>query len=54
MLTKRMIEDVVEWQLEERSFEEMLSDFDLSPTEVFWELFKLGLIDPELMERLYG
>ena len=53
MLTKRMIEDVVARQLENKTFEEVLEDFDLDPVEVFWTLFKLGHIDQELMERLY-
>lgn len=53
MLTKRMIEDVISRQLEDKSFEEVLADFDLDPVEVFWTLFKLGMIDQELMERIY-
>lgn len=54
MHTKRMIEDVVNRQLEDSTLEEMLEDFDLDPTEVFWILIKLGHIDMELFDNLYG
>lgn len=54
MHTKRMIEDVVNRQLEDTTLEEMLEDFDLTPTEVFWILIKLGHIDMELFDNLYG
>jgi len=54
MHTKRMIEDVVNRQLEDNTLEEMLEDFDLTPTEVFWILIKLGHIDMELFDNLYG
>ena len=53
MLTKRMIEDVISRQLEDRAFEEILADFDMTPEEVFYILFTLGHIDQELMERIY-
>lgn len=53
MLTKRMIEDVITRQLKEKSFEEILEDFDLDPVEVFWMLFKQGFIDQEHLERIY-
>ena len=36
------------------ALEEMLEDFDLDPTEVFWILIKLGHIDMELFDNLYG
>ena len=53
MITKRKIEDVISNQLEDRSFEDILEDFDLTPQEVFWILFKLGHVDLELTENLY-
>jgi len=54
MHTKRMIEDVVNRELEDTTLEEMLEDFDLTPSEVFWILIKLGHIDMELFDKLYG
>lgn len=53
MTTKKVIEDAVSKQLETRSFEEILEDFDLTPEEVFWGLFKQGLVDFDLLEKLY-
>ncbi len=52
-MTKRRVEDVVARALEDKSFEEVLEDFDLTPEEVFWTLYKLGHIDEELFERIY-
>ncbi len=54
MTTKRIIENLVSKQLEDRTFDEVLEDFDLTPEEVFWKLFQLGYIDEELMSRMYG
>ena len=53
MVTKKKIEDVVSRQLETRTFDEILEDFDLTPEEVFWKLFTLGYIDLELLENMY-
>jgi hypothetical protein len=53
MITKRMIENVISRELETRSFDEILEDFDLTPEEVFWKLFTLGYIDIELLENMY-
>jgi len=53
MATKKIIEDAVSRQLEDRSFEEILEDFDLTPQEVFWRLFQSGMIDQELLENMY-
>lgn len=52
-ITKKKIEDTISMQLEERIFEDVLEDFDLTPEEVFWKLFTLGYIDKELFENLY-
>jgi hypothetical protein len=53
MITKRIIETAISRQLEKRTFDEVLEDFDLTPEEVFWKLFQLGWIDQELMENMY-
>jgi uncharacterized protein (DUF433 family) len=53
MITKTLIEDVISRQLEDRTFEEVLEDFDLTPEEVFWVLFTNGLIDQELFGSIY-
>jgi len=53
MMTKRMIEDAISKQLENRTFDEVLEDFDLTPEEVFWKLFQVGYIDQELLENMY-
>lgn len=50
----RTIELVLQEQLEDRTFEDFLEDFDLTPLEVFECLFNNGLIDEELLEDLYG
>lgn len=51
---KRKIEDIVELALEDMSFEELLEQFDISAHEAFYCLFSNGLIDPELLEEMYG
>lgn len=53
MHTKKKIENMITHQLEDRNFEDILEDFDLVPEEVFWMLFKQGLIDIELLNNLY-
>lgn len=53
MITKKKIEDVVSKQMEDRNFEDILEDFDLTPEEVFWKMFQLGYIDQELLENMY-
>lgn len=50
-MNKRQIEDVVSSELEKRTFEELLEDFDLTPEEVFFFLYQSGLIDDEILER---
>lgn len=52
-MTKRIqkiVEDYIARELEYRSFEDILEDFDLEATEVFVILFNLGYIDEELLE----
>lgn len=53
-ILKKMIEDAVELALEEMTLEEFLEQFDISPIEAVECLFSNGLIDQELMERIYG
>jgi hypothetical protein len=53
MITKKIIEDTISRQLQDRDFESILEDFDLTPEDVFWTLFKLGHIDQELFEDMY-
>lgn len=50
---RKKIEDAISIELETRSFEEILEDFDLTPQEVFWRLFQAGIIDQELLENMY-
>lgn len=52
-MTKRIqkiVEDYIARELDYRSFEDVLEDFDLEATEVFVILFNLGYIDEELLE----
>ena len=52
-MNKKSIEDYIGIELEERSFEEILEDYDLSPFEVFWLLYQNGLIDDEILETRF-
>lgn len=52
-MNRKKIEDFVSIQLKEKTFEEILEDFDLSPEEVFWNLYSNGLIDDEILESQY-
>ena len=52
--SKKTIEGAINRALEERHFEDILEDFDLTAEEVFYLLFKQGYIEQELLERLYG
>lgn len=47
---KQRLEQILEWYLEDYSFEEFLEEFDLTPAEVFIHLFNTGLIDEERLE----
>lgn len=49
MLTKRTIEDYVSNELEDKTFDELLEEYDLSPGEVFWLLFTQGQIDEVIL-----
>jgi hypothetical protein len=49
-MTKNDLEDFLALELEERSFEDILADYDLSPSEVFVLLYDNGLIDDEILE----
>ena len=49
-MTNKGLEDFIALALEEKSFEEVLEKFDLSPAEVFVTLYNLGLIDDEILE----
>jgi hypothetical protein len=42
------LRDYISIELQERSFEEILEDFDISAEEAFIILFNDGLIDEEL------
>lgn len=53
MTTKKTIYDAISRKLEEKHFEDILEDFDLTPEEVFYTLFKLGYIDLEILENQY-
>lgn len=53
-MNKIQIEDAISAELQNRPFEEILEDFDLSPTDVFWALYCQGLIDDEILDKLYG
>jgi uncharacterized protein (DUF433 family) len=53
-LNKNQIEDAISTELQNRPFEEILEDFDLTPTDVMWALYCQGLIDDELLDTLYG
>ena len=48
-MKKATIVDIVALWLKERSFEELLEQFDLTPEEVFVELYENGLIDEEIL-----
>lgn len=49
-MKKNEIEDIVSLELEEKTFEDILEDFDLTPQEVMWLLYNQGLIDDEILE----
>jgi len=51
-MTRQQLEDFIETQLEENDFEDVLSQFDLSPSEVFFLLYNYGHIDDSTLEEL--
>ncbi len=52
-MKKKQIEDFVSIQLKEKTFEDLLEDFDLTPEQVFWILYSNGQIDDEVLESQY-
>lgn len=51
-MKKIEIEDFVLDQLNEMTFETLLQEFDLTPEEVFWNLYQNGLIDDEIIDGM--
>lgn len=47
---KDQIANVVSLALQDESFEDFLERFDLTPEEVFLQLYEAGLIDPDRFE----
>lgn len=47
----KRLEQIVEWYLEDYSFENFLEEFDLTPAEVFIHLFNTGMIDEDKLEK---
>lgn len=48
------LEDAIVAELRERSLEEILEDFDITPEAAVWALYSQGLIDDEILDKLYG
>lgn len=48
---RRLLAKVVEYYLEDYTFEEFLEMFDLTPVEVFECAFNSGLVDETLFEN---
>jgi len=44
------IEDVIDYYLEDYSFEDFLEEFNLTPAEVFIAAFNAGLVDEDLLK----
>ena len=53
-MNKTQIEDFLSDELQERPFEEILEDFDITPSDAFIALYNQGLIDDEILDKLYG
>ena len=51
-MNKKQIEDFVEEYLEDDDLEDLLEEFDISPSDAFWELYQNGLIDDDLLSGL--
>jgi uncharacterized protein (DUF433 family) len=45
------IEKVIDYYLEDYTFEEFLENFDLEPVDVFMHLYVTGMIDEEKMKE---
>lgn len=54
MFSKDEVVDFVYLMLESEDFETLLERFDLTPDEVFIQLFYDGLIDEELISEMMG
>lgn len=53
-MKKNDLLDFLALELEERSFEEILEDYDLSPYEVFQMLYQNGMLDDEILEARFN
>jgi len=53
MKTKTDLEDIFSEALEEKSLEDILEDFDVTPLEVLMILYEHGHIDDEILEVNY-
>ena len=51
IMIRSKIEDMFNIELEERSLEEVLEDFDITPVQALMILYSLGHIDEEVLER---
>lgn len=49
---EREMEDIVENYLEDNSFEDLLEQFNITPTELFILAYESGLIDDDILERI--
>lgn len=53
-MKKNEIEDFLALELENRTLEEVLEDYDITPSEIFWLAYNSGLIDDEILEGRYN
>ncbi len=51
--TDRRLEELISDHLEQYTFEEFLEEFDLTPVEVFINLYYSGLIDDVDLQRVF-
>lgn len=49
---KEYIRKILEYHLEDQSFEEFLENFDLEPLDVFIAAFEAGLVDEDELTSL--
>lgn len=50
-MNKSKFYDLVNLELENKTLEEFLEEFDLSPDEILWFLYTSGLLDEEILEK---
>ena len=50
-MNKSKFYDLVNIELENKTLEELLEEFDLSPDEILWFLYTSGLLDEEILEK---